>query len=75
VAVQEKFCMYEPKLMRVVGNCISVNNWKLLDVFLTQHYFSIPKGILRNRNTDTVNLSQYEMVGLCEDCEENSRVP
>jgi hypothetical protein len=55
--------MCEPKMMRVVGNGISVTNWKILEVFLTQHYFSIPNGTLRNHNTGTVNLSQYEMVG------------
>ena len=66
MALQGKLDVYEPKMTRVVGNCISVTNWKLLEVFfLTQHYFSIPNGVLRNHNTDTVNLSQCEMVGFC----------
>ena len=65
MALQRKLCMYEPKMMRVVGNCTSVTNWKSLEVFLTHHYFSVPNGILRNHNKDTLNFSQYEMVGFC----------
>jgi len=33
VALQGKLGVYEPKMMRVVGNCISVTNWKLLEFF------------------------------------------